>query len=230
MAPTLFSCNAIATAFISLIVRGVNAGFETSALSFATGLFTASMDGVKMALEDDAWVDTQITSSTPSLCKSLDECGWNRTSWNMSVLAYADIISSKRLLLEDALSEDAGIETPVALAAEESLLTPSPEAPVAASANADRLSLEAHAVRLSLLVGESCTESGPRQCWRNSAAETLPKGALDTVGYGVATTTTRKLRPVTISFGEPRGSGRHAPLSDEGPLVKSLNHFRFTSA
>lgn len=193
----------IAMAVVTLAARGVNAGFSLSALQFANGLFPASVADAKSLMENDAWVDTTITSPTPSLCKSLGECGWNRTSWNRSVLAYADIVSSKRMLLEDSLVE---AEAPAVIQI--------------ADASQDKLSLESHAVQLSLLLARSCTESGPRQCSQDAA----------TVADDASAGAPRQLRPVTISFGGPRGSARKFSTSTEAPLISSLKHFREMSA
>jgi len=166
-------------------------------------LLPASVADAKSLMENDAWVDTTITSPTPSLCKSLGECGWNRTSWNRSVLAYADIVSSKRMLLDDSVVVEA--EAP---------------AVVIADASQDKFSLESHAVQLSLLLARSCTESGPRQCSQGTAT-----GADD-----ASADSPRQLNPVTISFGGPRSSARKYSTSTEAPLISSLRHFRKMSA
>jgi len=87
----------------------------------------------------------------------------------------------------------------------------------------ERLALETYAVRLSLLLGQSCTESGLRQCWRRSA-----------VGGNVVTssTATRELKPVTLSFGDHLSSRavRKEAKHEQSQLIQSLRHFRLNAA
>jgi len=186
---------------------------------FATGMFQAGEESTKMLLED-AWVDTSITAATPSLCKSLNECGWNR-----SITAYADILGSKRLLLSgDASYEEDDILLEQLQKEREQLKQLQQLQVLAAQANAEeRLAQEAHAVRLSLLLGQSCTESGPRQCWRGATQSS--KGDDDT-------TAPKELRPISITFGEPHRSrsGRADLSPTRTPLITSLRHFKLPSA
>lgn len=87
----------------------------------------------------------------------------------------------------------------------------------------EQLALETHAVRLSLLLGQSCTEAGPRQCWRRSAAAS---------SMATSSTATRELKPVTLSFGEHLSSRavRKEAKHEQSPLIQSLRHFRLSAA
>lgn len=162
--------------------------------SDAATTLQASVERAKTFLED-AWVDTQISAPTPSPCRSLNECGWKRADWNRSIGTYADMLDSKRPLAFTHVEQTR------------------PE---------QRTILEASAVQLSLLLERSCTELGPRQCWRRSS------GAAE----GPAPSGAKELRPVTITFGESNGSRdiRSSPSAARAPLVASLKHFRLTSA
>jgi len=153
---------------------------------------------------EDSWVGAEIPAPSPSPCRSLNECGWKRADWNRSIGSYAGMFDSKRLLLaDDAFCELASKREEKARVEQRKIL-------------------EASAVQLSLLLERSCTELGPRQCWRRSA------GLLDRSSSSV----TKELRPVTITFGESYGSRdiRSAPSAARAPLVASLKHFRLTSA
>jgi hypothetical protein len=171
---------------------------------------------------EDSWLDAFATeAAAPSLCKSLSECGWNR-----SVGVYADIASSKRslFLLADLSSESSDLATGVAredVQAKADDDQRSLEQERSREIEETRLALETQAVRLSLLLGQSCTETGPRQCWR-SATPAARTGGTDT----------KELRPVTVTFsGEPR-SHRAAydnTQNSKARLVTSLKQFRLAS-
>jgi hypothetical protein len=165
-------------------------------------------------LSEDTWVDTQITAQTSPLCKSLSEC-----RWNSSIATYADILSGKRMLLSGEASLEADTSTPSAEATPESLQFSGMET---AKQNAvKRLSLETEAVRLSVLLGQSCTEYGPRQCWRSA----VPKS------HQHDSATPKQLRPITITFGESTGARTAQELlPTQSPLIKSLGQFRFSNA
>lgn len=203
----------VAAILITTAVWVANAGYSLSPRiakstpSLAASAFHAG--SVRTFLED-SWVDTQISAPTPSPCQSLDKCGWNTTDWNRSIFAYADIIGSKQLLLaghEDALSEH---ET-------------KREASVQVEA-ARRQAIELSAVQVSVLLSRSCTEFGPRQCWRRSI-----RSPVTVEGTRSAS---RELRPVTIRFGDSDVSRdvRGTPASASAPLVTSLKHFHLSSA
>jgi hypothetical protein len=81
--------------------------------------------------------------------------------------------------------------------------------------------LEMHAVRLSLLLGQSCTESGPRRCWR-SAGESFSTDSA---------ASPKELRPITITFGKSWSSqavSETPPM--QSPLITSMKQFRLTSS
>merc|ERR1719198_2814020 len=144
-------------------------------------------------LFEDTWVDTRITAQTQSPCTSLGECGGNRSN----TTAYADIIGSKMLMFSGgASSED----------------TDAKASPPSVGTCEER-PLEAYAVRLSLLLKQSCTESGPSRCWRQSGAEAPP-----------ISSNARNLRPVTVTFGESHSSRTLLPESthSQASLVTSL--------
>lgn len=154
-------------------------------------------------------MDTAVVSkdATPSLCKNLHECGWNRT------VTYADILGAKRQMFSEVTDFEADTTAP-----QPPLQVAQVEAPVPD----DRLALERHAVQLSLLLGQSCTESRPRQCWRSTVQSSNIK----------SDSSRRALRPVTIIFGETHSS-RAAPKDvgrSQAPLISSLRQFRLTSA
>jgi len=187
------------------------------------------MDSAKLFF-DDAWVDTQITSFTPSLCKNLNECGRNKT-----VIAYADVLADKQLLFsedkaygddfyeEDQLlfSEDTQVEANDVAHADLAIPAAPRESVFAASAVEDEhFIMETHAVRLSLLLAQSCTVSGPRQCWQAAKESSSSDSAA----------TQRELRPMTISFGQPATPTRGSPASTQAPLITSMRHFRLNTA
>jgi len=207
-----------------------SSGAAKSTPAFAAIAFPASMDSAKLFFED-AWVDTQITSVTPSLCKSVSECGWNRTA-----IAYADILADKQLFFpedtafgddfyeEDQLlfAEDAQIEafSDVAHAILAAPASPRESGFAASAVGDEHLIMETHAVRLSLLLAQSCTVSGPRQCWQAAKESSSSDSAA----------TQRELRPMTISFGQPATPTRGSPASTQAPLITSMRHFRLNTA
>jgi len=192
--------------------------FAKSTPAFASGVLgkvSATVDSSKMLLED-AWVDTQITRSTPLLCRSLNECGLNKTRRSSNVLSYEDVFnvfSSKRALLS--------VLTPVESNTASAETTPEAvQSTVAVRSDTEgRLALELHAVRLSLLVEKSCTQSGPRQCWRSGTQL-------------AAAHSDKELRPMTVTFSELHGSkaAPKDPVPTQTPLVSSLRQFVLTSA
>jgi len=197
--------------------------FAKSTPSFASGVLgkvSASVDNTKMLLEDD-WVDTQITRSAPSLCRSLRECGLNTTSPGSNVLSYEDVFnvfSSKRALLS--------VLTPVESNSASTETAPEAvQSTVAVRSDTQgRLALEMHAVRLSLLVEKSCTQSaGPRQCWRSG-----------TQSSSQSDKAVKELRPMTVTFSELHSSQAApkdpVPTQIQTSLVSSLRQFVLTSA
>lgn len=203
----------VAMTLIAMIAWVANAGYPLSpsiaksTASLAASAFPAA--SMKTFLED-SWVDTQISAPTPSPCHSLDKCGWSGSDWNRSIVAYADIIGSKKLLLgerEDALSEHKTQR-------EESVQ-------VEASR---REALELSAVHLSVLLSKSCTEFGPRQCWRRSIHDPAVTGSIASAS--------RQLLPMTITFGKSHvpQDFRNTPSSARAPLVTSLKQFHLRSA
>lgn len=179
-----------------------------------TDALAANVESASTLLED-AWVDTQITAQTPPLCKSLSECGWNG-----STVAYADINSSKNLLLSGDASFEEDTSTPSSEAVPQPLQLTGVQS---AQQHAEtRLSLETEAVRLSLLLEQSCTESGPRQCWRSVNLNTRIHD----------TTSPRQLRPITVTFGESTDvrTTLSERLPTHTPLVTSLAQFRISNA
>jgi len=228
MASSLF-CSCSLQYIGMAVVFLTSSGAAKSTPAFAAVGFSASMDSAKLFF-DDAWVDTQITSFTPSLCKNLNECGRNKT-----VIAYADILADKQLLFsedkaygddfyeEDQLlfSEDTQVEANDVAHADLAIPAAPRESVFAASAVEDEhFIMETHAVRLSLLLERSCTVSGPRQCGQ-TATQSFSSGKA---------VVPRELRPMTISFGRPGMATHNDPASTEAPLITSMRHFRFGTA
>jgi hypothetical protein len=188
--------------------------------------------GSAKGLLDDAWVDTSISAKAPP-CKSLEECGWNR-----SRASYADTFGSKILILSGASYSDqqrcnASAPTAIDAFSEVNAMPRMQFSSVATSENqgriselesskaAQRVAVETHAVRLDLLLGQSCMEFGPRACWQTKGSVAIPKSQ-----KGVAV---RELRPITVSFRESQGARvvRQVPAPTMSPLVASLRAFRF---
>lgn len=186
----------VVTAWFAEAGHPLPAAIAKSTKAFAASPFPVNTEGAKMLLED-GWVDTLTPEAFPSMCKSLTECGWNR-----SVVAYADLLGSKRLLFSEEIAEAA----------------PAP-VQVPATGSDRKADLEVHAVRLSLLLEQTCMESGPRACWRSAAQRNNVKGGA------------KELRPVTITFGEPRSpAAAYSDRSDrQTSLVASLREFRLAS-
>jgi hypothetical protein len=225
MTATLFSICTLLAIAVCRVDASFSFGAKKLSLPLASRFVSVSLSDGEMSVED-AWVDTQITSPTLSMCKSLTECGWNTTSWNQSIIAYADILGSKRLLLTDTGLELAAASSdtaapPQVLAPDAEVVVPQDEVVIASSAN-EKLALETSAVRLSLFLAQSCTESGPRQCWQSGARERHMSSS--------SASSPRKLRPVTITFAESASTTRKAPSSSlEAPLIRSLKHFRLSA-
>lgn len=190
-------------ALIAVMAPVANAGFALPvgvAQSTSLNAGNTLRASVESMFLEDAWVDTQITAPAPSPCKSLDECGWNRSDWNRSMVAYADIASSKRLLLSD-FEHATNSEEQVMLE--------------------HRQILEASAVQLSLLLQRSCTEVGYRQCWRKP----LHVGTGTSEGPRELRPVTITFRE-SLDVRDMRRSLTAPPV----PLITSLKHFRLNSA
>jgi len=187
--------------------------------------------GSAKGLLEDAWIDTSISPKTP-LCKSLEECGWNR-----SRASYADTPGSKILLLSGASFSDqqrCNVSAPAAIhAVPEVIAMPRTQSSSEFTSEqqgriseldglkaAQRVALEMHAVRLNVLLSQSCMEFGPRPCWRTKGSDAISK-----FQEGAAV---RELRPITVSFRESHNSRvvRQVPAQTMPPLVTSLRAFR----
>jgi len=182
-----------------------------SSPAFSLSVFQAGADSRQRLLKD-AWVDAQITAQSPSLCKSLSECGWNR-----SAVAYADVLSSKQLMFAEDASSQGVYHHSVSV---DGIFGDTATDKDDEASQEERATLEMHAVRLSVVLQQSCMENGSRACWRQHSAGTpIVRGP-------------RELKPISISFGEPQTlhAGRSGILPKSSTLIPSLKHFRLTTA
>jgi len=192
--------------------RSFSLGTAHSALPLTSSGTSLTLENVNLLL-GDVWVDTQITTPLPSLCKSISDCGWNGE----------DMFSRGS---RGKLSSDGAMTAPsLGIIAESVGIGESAVANLQTEQASRRFALEVNAVHLSLLVQQGCMESGNRRrCWRSSTPGS----------FKTSSDTPRVLNPVTIEFSEsrdPRSSSKtESPVLLQhqfaAPLISSLKPFR----